>query len=205
MTTGEEKDFRWEWSAAKSATTERPPPEYQPNPPGVLGEEKGVLTCEQPLLVGGAYATAWKQEPATGDRRKTFISVAISPRPGVARRDALDSLNRAATGNLDAFVAGHRAWWHAYYPQSFISLPSGRVENYYWLAVYRFASATRATGGVLDTQGPWFRNTLELGMSLTRWLDRNLGNFISNTPWIRRCSSASIRCCGARSTTTATS
>lgn len=202
-TTGEEKDFRWEWNAERSATTERPPPEYQPNPPAIPGVEKGVQTCEQPLLVGGAYATAWKQEPDTGDRRKTFISVAISPRPGVARRDSIDAVNRAASGDLNTFVASHRAWWHAYYPQSFVSLPSGRVENYYWLEVYRFASATRATGGVLDTQGPWFRNTfwpmwwwdlnnqtaympvytanrLELGMSLTRWLDRNLGNFISN-------------------------
>jgi alpha-L-fucosidase 2 len=202
-TTGEEKDFRWEWTAERSATTERAPPEYQANPPAILGEEKGVRTSEQPLLVGGAYATAWKQEPATGDRRKTFISVAISPRPNVALRDAIDAVNRAATGNLDAFVASHRAWWHAYYPQSFISLPSGRVENYYWLQVYRFASATRENGGVLDTQGPWFRNTfwpmwwwdlnnqtaympvytanrLELGLSLTNWLDRNIGNFISN-------------------------
>ena len=202
-TTGEEKDFRWEWTAEKSASTSKPPQDYQPNPPAVLAQEKGVKTSEQPLLVGGAYATAWKQKPVTGDRRRMFISAAISPRPNVALRDAIDAVNRAATGNLDAFVASHRAWWHAYYPQSFISLPSGRVENYYWLQVYRFASATRANGGVLDTQGPWFRNTfwpmwwwdlnnqtaympvytanrLELGLSLTNWLDRNLGNFISN-------------------------
>lgn len=202
-TTGAEKDFRWEWHAEKSTTTERPPPEYQPNPPAVLGEERGVNTSEQTLLIGGAYATAWKQEPAVGDRRTTFISVAISPRPGVARRDAIDAVNRAASGDFTAFVAAHRAWWHAYYPQSFLSLPAGRIENYYWLQVYRLASATRANGSVLDTQGPWFRKTvwpmwwwdlnnqtaympvytanrLELGLSLTRWLDRNLGNFISN-------------------------
>jgi hypothetical protein len=113
-TTGEEKDFRWEWIAEKSATTERQPPEYQLNPPAIPGAENGVDTSEQPLLIGGAYAVAWKQEPVAGDHRRTFISVAISPRPGVARRDAIDAVNRAASGDFARFVAAHRAWWHAY-------------------------------------------------------------------------------------------
>jgi len=206
--TGDERDFRWEWQADKSATTSRMkrgrlPPGYEPNPPPIMLERDGVSVCEQPLLVGGAYATAWMQTPATGAWRKTLISLGISPRPGVARQDTADSVRKAVGGNLDTFVANHRAWWHAYYPESFISLPTGRVENYYWLEVYRFASATRANGVLLDTQGPWFRNTfwpmwwwdlnnetaympvytanrLELGLSLVRWMDRNIGNFISN-------------------------
>jgi alpha-L-fucosidase 2 len=202
-TTGEERECRWEWQAEPSASTSQPPPEYQPNPPAVLAEEAGVKTCEQSLLVGGGYATAWREQAGGDGRRRIFISVATSPRPGVARRDAIESVNRAAAADFAAFLAGHRGWWHAYYPQSFVSLPCGRLENYYWLQVYRLASATRAHGASLDTQGPWFRSTiwpmwwwdlnnqtaympvytanrLELGLSLVHWLDRNLGNFISN-------------------------
>ena len=48
----------------------------------------------------------------------------------------------------------HREWWHNYYPQSFVSLPDKKMENFYWAQMYKLASATRTGGGLLDNSVP---------------------------------------------------
>jgi alpha-L-rhamnosidase len=206
-TAGQEKDFRWEWIPEKATCypvrNKSTPKNYKPNPSHIMRVLKDVSACEQPLLLGGAYATAWKEMRTAAGSRNVFVSVGTSPVNGMALEDVAKSVREAAAGDPGAFVAGHRAWWHAYYPQSFVSLPSGRLENYYWLQIYRLGSATRGNGVVPDTQGPWYRtsswgmwwwdynnettympvyaaNRLDLGMSLIKFMDRNTNNFVLN-------------------------
>jgi len=62
---------------------------------------------------------------------------------------------------LQFSLTGHRRWWHSYYPPSFLSFPDARLEDYYWIQIYKLGSAMRADGPILDLNRPWFNATLD--------------------------------------------
>jgi hypothetical protein len=200
-----EQQFTWEWVAAKSASTRTrsPPKDYTPNPPAQLETAGAVQVCVQPMLAGGQYATAWQEQGAGTARRTVFVSVGNTQADNKARANAVNAVEGAAIAGAARLVESHRAWWHAFYPQSFLSIPDTRLESFYWIQIYKLASATRADRPALDLMGPWFRTTgwpaiwwnlniqlsyypvytanhLELGESLCRLLDNNLTNLIQN-------------------------
>src|SRR5207248_1186122 len=128
---------------------------------------------------------------------------------------ALAEIDSAPGETLNKLVTSHRAWWHAYFPQSFLSIPDTRMESFYWIQMYKLASATRADRPAIDLMGPWFRRTpwphiwwnlniqltywpvyaanrLELGESLTRLIDADRTNFIRNVPAEWRSDSAGV-------------
>jgi alpha-L-fucosidase 2 len=99
--------------------------------------------------------------------------------------------------------ASHREWWHNFYPASFLSLPNTRLESFYWIQMYKLASATREDRPAIDLMGPWFNETpwpriwwnlnlqltyypvyaanhLELGESMCRMIDNGKGNLAKN-------------------------
>ena len=53
----------------------------------------------------------------------------------------------------------HRAWWHAYYPASYAGFEDSRLESFYWIQLYKLASATHPNRPVIDLLGPWFKPT----------------------------------------------
>lgn len=119
----------------------------------------GVETCVQTLLPGGDYATAWRTvEPEPG-HDVAYLSVADGWPSGGAAASARAAVADAAAQGMDALVASHRAWWHAYWPASFVSLPDARWESFYWLQMYKHASATRPGRPLIDNQGPWLTET----------------------------------------------
>jgi hypothetical protein len=72
----------------------------------------------------------------------------------VARvRDALQT-------GYEAMAAEHYRWWNTYYERTFVSIPDPVIERYYWIQIYKIASATRPDGVVLDETGPWVRPTM---------------------------------------------
>ena len=148
----------------------------------------------QPRTSGGEYAVAWRESRAADGGRLIVASVADSHPDAGARRTAADAVDRAMAEGAEALRRTHRTFWHAYYPASFVSLPDARIESFYWLQMYKLASATRADGLPIDNQGPWYRRTpwpalwwnlnvqlsywpvyaanrLSLGESLVRFLD----------------------------------
>lgn len=159
----------------------------------------------QRRTAGGEYAVAVREVALDSDRRHVFVSLADSFPSNEARHDAVRVVRRAAADGLFSLAESHRAFWHAYYPASFLSLPDARLESFYWIQMYKLASATRADGLVIDNQGPWFRptpwpgiwwnlnvqlsywpvyaaNRAELGQSLTAFLDRNAAALRANVP-----------------------
>ena len=100
-------------------------------------------------------------------------------------------------------VKTHRDWWHDFYRKSFLSIPDTRLESFYWIQLYKLASATRADRPAMDLMGPWFNDTpwpriwwnlniqlayypvysanhLELGESLCRLIDAGAENLARN-------------------------
>ena len=215
-----ERNFRWKWVPDAAVNPrklyrkmELTPEELNPAP--TFEEIRDVRVCTQTLVAGGEHALAWKEVRQSPKHSVFYLSVGAShPGPGGAE-DAIRTVEAAAETGLAKLRAAHRTWWHDYYPKSFVSIPDTRLESFYWIQMYKLASATRADRMLIDNMGPWFRytpwpgvwwnlnvqlsywpvyasNRLELGESLCRTLDRNRANLILNVPEKYREDSAGI-------------
>lgn len=187
---------------------------YVSNPAPQLAAHGEVNYCWQPLLAGGGTATAWK-EIREGDKSTLIITNAHTFPETDALQKAEAAVANLQKSDLPALLKAHRAWWHNYYPQSFVSLPDKKMENFYWAQMYKMASATRTGGGLMDNCGPWLvptpwpnawwnlnvqlsywsvyaSNRLELGMPLVDAIGNNLDNLISNVPEAYRKDAAAL-------------
>ena len=196
---------------ARKAHRKEPIPEAERNPEPAFGETDGIRHCVQPFKAGGGYAVAWAEKGSGPDRRLLVWSVEAAPEAAPAVARVREALARGAS----ALEASHRAWWHAWWPKSFLSIPDTRMESFYWIQMYKLASATRADRPAIDLMGPWFRSTpwpkiwwnlniqltywpvttanrLDLGESLVRMLQAGETNLIANVPEALRGDSAGI-------------
>ena len=174
----------------------------------------------QPLKPGGGHATAWKIVPSEKEKNTSVVSASVGfgKDEAAAKAEAIANVNRAAGAGLTALIESHRAWWHRFWPESFVSFPNERLESFYYLQMYKMASATRPGRLPLDLMGPWFRRTpwamiwwnlniqlaywpqltgnrLELGESLCELIDHgaaaladNAGEFKSDSAAVGRTS-----------------
>lgn len=145
-------------------------------PMPVTDKVDDVEVTVQPLRGSGEYATAWKSIKLAADHRLVLITIANTHPENNARAKAVADINRLAAIPLEMLVAAHRMFWHAYYPASFVSLPDPVLESFYWIQMYKHASATRPGGIVIDNQGPWLTRT---GWPGTWW---NLNVQLSYSP-----------------------
>ncbi|WP_189106670.1 glycosyl hydrolase family 95 catalytic domain-containing protein [Streptomyces camponoticapitis] len=178
-----ERDFRWVFHPAESISpraAHKPVPEgYEANPPAVIedhGDALGQLTAAvQPLLAGGQHVTAWRDRERRGGRT-LYVAVAHSHPRTTARDQALRTVRGAALAPYDLFVLPHRVWWQRYYRKSFLSLPDARLQGFYWIQLYKIASAARKDAPVMATCGPWLESTpwpatwWNLNVQLEYWL-----------------------------------
>jgi len=174
-----EKGFRWTWHPAEARTTRPGYPAdqtgleafakrygehykqtlkvpWRPNPPGRIETHGGLSVWAQDLLAGGQYATAWT-ERKDGDTRTHMVTIAKSHPESTAARTAIADMARFLTSDREAWTAAHRAWWHGYYPRSFVSIPDKGLEALYWQTIYRFGCISRTGRGLVDTAGLWFQ------------------------------------------------
>ena len=203
-TEGNEQDaaFVWEPEKAEVFRDEMKKINGEPNPSPEIGADGGAGFCVQRRVAGGAFATAWQVQGAHPKRRLT-LTVADAFPAMTAQATALATVRRVAAASADALEQSHRAWWHAYYPSSFLSVPDAQIEGFYWIQMYKLACATRQDRQVIDLLGPWYRSTgwpriwwnlnieiayspvytanhLELGESFTRFMDAKRDNFVKN-------------------------
>lgn len=193
------------------------------NPEPKTGQNGESFWMRQELKTSAEHATAWREARPAPNRRRLYLSTAFLPAlpDGVdadrqtANSVAIQTIDTAAKSEFSRFVNSHRNWWHTYWPQSFVSVPDTRIESFYWIQMYKLASATRADRPAIDLMGPWFRSTpwpaiwwnlniqltywpvyganrLELGESLTRMIDAGQQNLINNAPEQWRDDSAAI-------------
>lgn len=219
--TAGEQACRWEWRALPALDPRKlirnePIGEADKNPEPVRSERSdGVHTVTQPLKTG-AYAVAWREERVAPNKQRLFLRVGFSHQEAAdAEREAVESVRAGGAQRFDDLLASHRAWWHRFFPASFVSVPDTRLESFYWIQMYKLGAATRADRPALDLMGPWFRatpwaaiwwnlniqltywpvyasNHLDLGESLTRLLDNAKNNFALNVPDAMRADSAAI-------------
>ncbi|GAA4540933.1 glycosyl hydrolase family 95 catalytic domain-containing protein [Amycolatopsis samaneae] len=136
---------------------EQPPKGFDPNPAWVTHTEGDVSFVTQPLFAGGQNATAYRSRRATHGGRTLVLSTAHSF-PGT---EAERSVRRAvgAAGTVDALRVTHRRWWHEFYRRGFLSIPDAKLQSFYWIQLYKLASAARAEAPIMATTGPWLEPT----------------------------------------------
>jgi alpha-L-fucosidase 2 len=173
-----ERDCHFEWEPGLAADPRKiyqkqPIPDGEKNPDPQITQLDGLHVCVQPLRNSGEHATAWTDKRPGADI--VFVSVGYARRKGAAQEQAIDNLNKAAATGIKTLLASHRDWWHQYWPESFVSVPDTRLESFYWLQMYKFASATRADRMPIDLEGPWDNTTpwpkiwWNLNLQLTYW------------------------------------
>lgn len=157
--------FHWEWQPLPAMSPRwlhkrtRIRDGYPPNPEPFALQEKDTALWIQPLYAGGEIATAWSEEATPAGGIELRVTVSQSFHDASARTVASDTLERCAETLTCTFLEQHMEWWHRYYPQSFVSLPNPFWESFYWIQMYKLASATRADGMLIDNQGPWLQDT----------------------------------------------
>ncbi|WP_443050376.1 glycosyl hydrolase family 95 catalytic domain-containing protein [Streptomyces sp. NBC_00286] len=158
-----ERDFRWEFVPSPAVSPrivrENPPAGMEPNPdPVTTREQDGTGVVVQSLVAGGQTATAYR-ERTLGDVRAYVLAVAHS-HPGTdAEGRARSAVRKASALPVSSLVRTHREWWHRFYRKSFISVPDGMLQSFYWIQLYKLASAAREHAPVMATTGPWLEPT----------------------------------------------
>lgn len=175
----DERGFRWVFHPADAISPRaafKPLPDgYRGNPPAQVADHDGITAAVQPLLAGGQHVTAWR-ERTRGRTRTLYAHVAHSHPGTTALGRALTAVRRAAQLPCSALAVDHRAWWHTYYRKSFLSLPDARIQRFYWIQLYKTASAARRDAPVMATSGPWLEPTpwpntwWNLNVQLEYWL-----------------------------------
>ncbi|QPH38986.1 glycosyl hydrolase family 95 catalytic domain-containing protein [Pedobacter endophyticus] len=189
------------------------PADFPDNPPVKKTMQNGFQIYNQPLLNKGGYATAYKIA-GTKNHSEVLVSVGYDGHNTLnENEEAVNSIKQFEKDNNA--IASHKNWWHNYYKRSFVALPDKRMENFYWIQLYKLASVTRADKPMVDLVGPWTAptpwpaiwwnlntqltyspiftaNQLELGQSLFKTLQQNKQNLIDNVPQKWRYNSAAI-------------
>ncbi|MEX6687431.1 hypothetical protein QTN47_08020 [Danxiaibacter flavus] len=159
---GNEKDIRYKWQAEESVSpriaaigeARAAAFHYIPNPSATIKDSSGYGICHQSLSEGWDYATSWKFSPE-GTAKVAIIAVGNSSK-GAATKESIEFIQHFISSPLKIVIAKHRNWWNSYYQKSFVSIPDSRLESYYWLQLYKLASATGAGNPMIDLMGPWF-------------------------------------------------
>lgn len=179
--------------------------EYPPAPAWIMEKQGDMESCRQPLLDGGEYTTAWRIVDKGNGNRLLYSSIAYRSSGIGSKQEAYDAVQTGIKVNPSHLVDSHRAWWHAYYPESFVTIPDKRWEGFYWIQMYKLASATRADRMLIDNQGPWMQDTTwanawfnlnvqltyscvpdsnryDVGASLYNKLDKHAQQLVDNMP-----------------------
>lgn len=164
-----EETAAWGFTPLPSHTTRtiRRPPDYTGNPDPVVADGH----VEQPMHAGGGYTTAWR-EVRHGSRRLLAATIAYGFPDSTGVEAALRTLRQVLDGNPEAQVLLHRLWWRRFYRRSLVSVPDKKLQRFYWIQLYKMASATRENAPVVTEWGPWFP---EVGNSWTNiWWNLNV-------------------------------
>ena len=191
---------------------------YPKAPTVELSQEAGFNISKQILHAeSGELITCWKLLEDPAKKLQTLVgSISFSHKMGesqpLAQRLVQKSLDEL---KASSYVSNHRQWWHDYYQKSFLSLSDAFWEQFYWIQMYKFASATRSNGMCLDVFGPWYQpgfwpmiwtdlnvqlaywttltaNRLDVAASLPNQMDKYAQNLIQNVPpeWQEDCLNA---------------
>lgn len=161
ISTGDEKETSLEWrpesgiSPRWSYSADSTNVEVKMPPKPYLEINEDTRVSVQEFVGTGEYAIAWKVKELNPGHKIYYISIENSYPKNTAKDEALETVVKSEEKDFDAYINEHRNFWHSYYQQSFVSVPDKKWEGFYWIQMYKLASATRADRQIIDNSGPW--------------------------------------------------
>lgn len=161
---GAECRFDWTPGGAESPRqrrltklkSDRASADYPPPKKAYSYQHRDTYYCIQPLFSGGCYAVAYRIVRQNNTVR-LFLTVGQGTAENiVANRLAYELDN--AVDQYETICREHLDYWHSFYEKSFVSLNDTEIEEFYWIQLYKLASAGCENGRVYDTCGPWLTN-----------------------------------------------
>jgi hypothetical protein len=146
------------WNALKLTDRKEGVFKDPPHPEPRNITEGEVSVCIQGRSSGGEFATAYAERNISGIRR-LYLSIVDTFPGNTASTEAIAQVRQSMSADFDSQLASHRAWWNAFYPQNFVSVPDAKLESFYWIQWYKLASASRPDSVPVDLLGPWSRRT----------------------------------------------
>ena len=146
-------------------------------PKYTISEEAGINYCYQPLYQErGETTTAWTINGEATAKQALLVSIHHSYPEHTTMETVKKNILQAEKALTNTtFFSSHEQWWHEYYPLSFLTLNDAEKEAFYWIQMYKFASATRQNGPIMDLMGPWYNRTFwpmvwgDLNVQLQYW------------------------------------
>lgn len=142
-----------------------------------FSKKDGYDLCFQPLYKHrGETTTGWKVIGKSNKKQQLITSVHHSFPEMNSTEIVIKNLDKGCELlKQKKFIKTHQAWWHKYYPLSFVTFNDPEKESFYWIQMYKFGSATRGNGPIMDLMGPWYHDTFwpmvwgDLNVELQYW------------------------------------
>lgn len=165
---------RYQYGLTPAGSWMKMPETYKKNPPAQVKFSINGGTSLQELPAGGETAVYWQTDSAA-EWHNLWINLTHTYPGKNACRKAEETVHHAQRKGWNLLKETHQQWWHNFYPASFFSVEDGMKESFYWIQLYKLASATRADGALIDNTGPWLTVTpwpnawWNLNVQLTYW------------------------------------
>ncbi|KAK8802031.1 hypothetical protein WA158_006426 [Blastocystis sp. Blastoise] len=186
-TEGNEKSLKIAFTAQETKEARGHRDDYVKNPLPYCNEttykNKDYTVCSYDLLAGGDIAVGYHVEDE-GSKKTLFTTVDNSVIRGkqrdiLAKDNVIPMLDSLMNIYDNKMLEAHEQWWHNYYSKSFLSIPDTKMESFYWIQLYKTASASRCTGPdncwPYDLMGPWYVDTTwsdyhhDLNIQMAAW------------------------------------
>ena len=145
------------WSGRDSRYVQNPPPL---NVSRTLGKGVSMNLTTQPHLKekGTGHTTAVLQQHTSPSLDTFFVAISpVSVSTDVSDEWATTQVQAAQSLGIAHLRSLHEAWWHTWWPAGgFISVEYSILESFWFIQLYKLASAARAGRSVHDLEGPWF-------------------------------------------------
>ena len=142
-TGGEVGKIAWQWIPKPADSTWASKDKtYVFNPPPVQTVVQNVNVTTQRHLSGNTHALAFQivDLGSHDGMSRSVMHISISPVVKDGTTVAVNSVLISVKTGLDNLMAMHRAWWHQYYPASFLTFNDTRIESFYWIQASFFWS-----------------------------------------------------------------
>ena len=131
---------------------------YKDNPAPVVNQKDKEGSWVQSLLAGGDYATYWKEVPGGKSRSVLYVSTANEvPASSLSLAKAMKTVEATQITGTKLLKQKTRQWWNAYHERSFLSIPDKKLENFYFIQMYKLATCSHPDGPAMDVMGTFFK------------------------------------------------
>ena len=118
------------------------------------GQRDGAEFLRLRFPAGGEYVVASRRAERP-DGMDIFLSIVSHNDAETPLDDAIAAVNDAADQGFEALHDAHATWWRDYWPASYLSIPDSKLENLYWVELYKLGCSTRPDGLPISLQGLW--------------------------------------------------